>query len=368
MVAAAREIGASGGLRVLDPCVSHKPSTMLDFRRKRGAASPYGPALERRMLLLIVGSGLVVLVMIGAGNPRNWRWLVPEPAPPPQQRVERGAPAVVAVRSVDEEAAPADAEPAADAADRPAATQPDDQKAPRLFPGVRADYLREVRDDAVFSPADANGWFHLFALLERTPNEALVQASEGPVSYFQLEQQPRAYRGRLVTVGGTVRAAKLIAAPANAFGVKEYYQLWLQPRRSSSELIALYCAELPQDFPLGEAIEAECTATGFFFKRWAYQSQGGITTAPLVIAKTLAWQPPAAAEPVAGQPVGEQLLLAVAVALVLAAVVLAFVMVRGRSARRGRRDARGHDAQSDANVGATLASLEGDSRDKPRQP
>ena len=345
---------------------------MLDFQRHRRAAARPGPVPERRLLVLLVGVGLVVLLMIGAGNPRNWRWLTPEPANTARLHTVHNDPQVVTLaradRTVDddENGPPGDQGDDAVLAAPGAATDQDPAENLSLFPGVRADYLSAVRDDTVFPAIESDGWFHLFALLERTPNEELLKATEGPVTYLQLDQQPNEYRGHLVTVQGIARAAKLVVAPENAFAVKQYYQLWLQPDRGTGELLVLYCLELPQGFPIGPEIEAECTATGFFFKRWAYQSQGGITTAPLVIAKTLAWQPPPPAEPAAEQPLSEQLLTAIAAALALAVVVLVFVVRRNWHGTR--RVATKAERPDEKNVGAALASLERDSPTTQRGP
>ena len=329
---------------------------MLDFRRNRRLPSSAGAALERRLLAMIVGAGVVVLLIVGAGNPRNWRWLVPErPDAARQQRV--GSPrndVVIAASS---------AGPGGEHED--VRLEVVDE---RLFPGVRADYLGMVRDDTEFRPREADGWFHLFALLQRTPNDELVEASEGRVSYLQLDQQPKAYRGHVVTVDGVARAAKSVAAPENAYGVKQYYQVWLQPSRDSDELIVVYALELPEGFPIGPSIEADCSAVGFFYKRWAYQSRGGVATAPLVISKTLDWQPPPAVEgPAPTQPLGEQLLTAVIAALLLAGVVLLLIVWRGRAARDSRRALSKQQSADEGQVGAALASLENEPHetDKP---
>ncbi len=197
---------------------------------------------------------------------------------------------------------------------------------------MRVDYLSAVRDDTVFRPAESDAWFHLFALAARTSEDALQKASEGPVAHLQLDQQPAEYRGRLVTISGIARAARRITAPPNAFEVQQYFQVWLQPDRQSDRLIVVYCTQLPAGFPLGESISANCSATGFFFKRWAYPSQGGISTAPLVIAKTLDWQPPpVVAEGPPPPPLGEQILIAAAAALLLAIIALLIIVRRGRT-------------------------------------
>ncbi len=329
---------------------------MLDFRRKRRrTATGHTVALERRLLLLLLGAGLVVMLMVGGGDTRNWRWLTPTATEPETPRQAPAAADHVVIGPTDTTTRLAAAVPnVASSEERPAT----------YFPGVRTDYLSEVRDDTVFRPVESDGWFHLLAILQRTPNAEIVSESEGPVTCFQLSQQPNEYRGRLVTISGIARAAKRVAAPKNAFAIDGYFQLWVQPDRRSNELIALYCLELPEGFPQGEQIEATCSATGFFFKRWAYESRGGIATAPLIVAKTVAWQPPAVQVPQPVQPVGEQLLTAITLALVLAALAIAWIARRSWAAPgRGMSgdDNSGSDRTGqvdDTHVATALAALE----------
>jgi hypothetical protein len=187
--------------------------------------------------------------------------------------------------------------------------------------------LREIEDDTVFRREERDAWFHLLELLQKTDPRELARASLGPVSYVQLESQPNEYRGRLVTLDGVVRGAKTVPAPQNDLGIERYYQLWLQPEPGSGALVVIYALALPHDFPLGERLDAPCRAVGFFFKRWAYASRGGAMTAPLVLARTVTWEP-APAPP--QQPVGEQYVWAIFVALALAIVTLGFVVARSR--------------------------------------
>jgi len=210
------------------------------------------------------------------------------------------------------------------------------------FPGVHAQYLDAVRDDTVFRAPESDAWFHLLELLEKNTEERLAKGSSGPVGYLQLERQPQAYRGRLVTVSGTARSAQEVAAPENAYGIERYYQIWLQPLRSDPELIVVYTLYLPFDFPVGEELDEPVSATGFFFKRWAYPSRSGILTAPLVLARSIQWTPVQLAVPPGSSE--EQTLLAAAAAAVIA---LCFVVWVWRRSRRPRSAGAQADVQFD---------------------
>jgi hypothetical protein len=199
------------------------------------------------------------------------------------------------------------------------------------YPGVHAQYFDAVRDNTVFRAEESDAWFHLLQVLEQSTDQRLAESSGGPVGYLQLDRQPLAYRGRLVTVSGTVRSAEEVAAPTNSYGIERYYQVWLQPMRSDPELIVLYVLHLPVDFPVGPELDEPASATGFFFKRWAYPSRSGILTAPLVLARTLDWQP-APPTPVTGSS-QEKAIFAVVVASVFA---LSFVTWVWRRSQRPR--------------------------------
>ncbi|MGD9722838.1 MAG: hypothetical protein AB7O59_16000 [Pirellulales bacterium] len=328
------------------------------------------------MLTLLIGSVVVVFLVLGAGNPGSWHWLVPPgnesasggAAPGSENQGESAQHVLISVAAAPPtDRAPAgnpptdddtgdQASPAADGTPRDNHAEHND-RGERLFPGVRPDYLAAVRDDTVFRPEESDGWFHLFGVVERAPEGELEHASLGPVGYLQLSQQPREYRGRVVTVSGIARAAKRITAPQNAFGVKQYYQVWLQADRQAADLMVVYCVELPAGFPLGVQLAENCSAVAVFFKRWAYQSQGGITTAPLLVARTLDWKPAAVPVQQPRQPLGEQITTAVVVALVISALVLALV-VRRASSRRAAIT-----AEPERNVGAALSTLAEEPRD-----
>jgi hypothetical protein len=331
---------------------------MLDFRRRRRAVSHAGMPVERRLFSLVVGLAAVMLLIMSAGNPANWNWFAPagNAGGRPERMHEQAQNIVIALANDKEDGEQKSEVPKPPPADGKKTATRSDTRNEKRFPGVRVDYLSTIRDDTVFRPAESLAWFHLFSVLETTPQDDLVHASEGPVGYLQLNEQSNEYRGRLITIGGTVRAAKLVAAPENGFGIKEYYQLWLQPDRATNELVVLYCLELPANFPLGDKLDESATATGFFYKRWAYASQGGITTAPLVMAKTLAWQPKPMAPAVVEQPAGERMLTATIVAAALAAIAIVFMIWRVRGAASGNR--LGVAKHDDAKVSAALASID----------
>jgi hypothetical protein len=198
--------------------------------------------------------------------------------------------------------------------------------AAEYFAGVKPELLQAVRDDTVFRGAEHEAFFHLLETLHDTDAKTLDAASRGPTAFVQLYQQPDEYRGKLVTIRGTVRGVFPLQAARNDFGIERYYQTWIFPYDNASFPLVVYVLDLPQGFPVAERTQEEVELTGFFFKRWAYRAQDAIRSAPLLLAKTVRWEspPPAATQPVDLVFVGG----IVACALLIAAIVV-WMALRG---------------------------------------
>ncbi len=121
---------------------------MLDFRRQGHARTDRLPSGERRLLTLLCAAALVVLLVLRVAGPHGQNPARPGVAMAPRQaRIGQLALADDA-RSDDEK----QGVPHAD----------------KFFPGVRRDYLAEVRDDTMFRATEKDAWFHLLALLDET--------------------------------------------------------------------------------------------------------------------------------------------------------------------------------------------------------
>jgi hypothetical protein len=203
-----------------------------------------------------------------------------------------------------------------------------------------------IEDDTVFRPAEREIWFHRLALVRDRSAEELRQRSAGRVAYLQLFKQPDEYRGKVVSVKGTVRLAYRVQAPGNYLGIKEYFVYWIHPEGGPTSPIVVYALAAPPDFPeihdkdldrrttkLNEDVEV----TGVFFKRWAYPAKDGTYTAPLVVANVPDWRPSALALAGAETNIRPAEIGAVALAALLIAVCLA-VVIWYRTRRRRPAD------------------------------
>ncbi len=296
---------------------------MLDFRTKSPPKSYFGQAEQRRLLMLVLLIGLVIWLSGRVADPKSWNWFLlgQKPAeeeaapekPPRDTRLRRAMPVDEALDTFIAQADP----PKVNSEPEPPPRVP-------FYPGVKSDYLSTVKDDNVLLGTESDAWYHLLEVLKLAKADDIERASTGRVGYVQLDEQPKEYRGRIVTVNGTVRRALEMKADKNSFGIEKYYQLWMQPKSGPTSPIVIYALDLPPGFPVGAAVTADCKASGFFFKRWAYMATDDIRTAPLVLAKTVTWiPPPPPPEPVKVQDLWKYILAAfVAAGLVIGAIVI----------------------------------------------
>jgi hypothetical protein len=164
--------------------------------------------------------------------------------------------------------------------------------------------LAEVRDDALLSrPEERESWFRLLERLADSSSQELKRGSIGPTGYLQLYDQPRSYRGKLVTVRGIVHQAYRLNEPQKQWGIDGYYVFTLRPAGGPARPMIVYALGLPEGFPTidpmsptGEMTQLfeEVEFTGYFFKRMPYLASDGINRAPLILAREPTWTKPVA--------------------------------------------------------------------------
>jgi hypothetical protein len=300
---------------------------VLNVKNTRPGKNPRNYLSRReqwRLLLLVVGLGLVVMTMFEAREADNWRWIWRLD----RNRAEDAEPVDTRLRPKAKGEEIADSfisrpDPEVDADDEAA------EPARRYFPGVKRTYLDTIEDNTILRAAEKDAWFHLLALLEKHDEETLREASVGRVSFVQLYQQSDEYRGELVTLRGTLRRAHRLTAPENQYGIDDYYQVWLQPVDNAANPMVLYVLDLPEGFPTGMDIAEEAEVTGFYFKRWAYPAQDTVRLAPVVLAKGVQWFPSVSlAERTRSRQLPVWVVLVSAV--LIASVLIGFVVFRTR--------------------------------------
>lgn len=151
--------------------------------------------------------------------------------------------------------------------------------------------LESVEDNTPFRTVERPAWFHLLGLLNSASRESLDRAEILSPSYVQLDRQPREYRGRLVRITGVARRAEATSAPPNYEGIDRYFRLAITPDDSPDDLLFVYVLELPPRFPVELQIEERVQFVGFSFKRWLYAAHDRVRPAPVLLARSIDWQP-----------------------------------------------------------------------------
>lgn len=197
--------------------------------------------------------------------------------------------------------------------------------------GASVEALALVRDDTVFRGAEKEAWFQVWKTLRSADMHALTRAAARRVSFTELFGQPRSHRGRLVRFRGTLHRLEKLTAPANADGIEDYWQGWLEPEGGPVSPIVVYFLRLPDGMPHGLKLSEHVDVVGYFFKRWAYAATDAVRIAPLVLALEPVWKPRPARSP-AGDSIGTIALLTMA-----GIVLLTMLGIRAAGVGSGRR-------------------------------
>ena len=192
--------------------------------------------------------------------------------------------------------------------------------------------LTHVDDDSLVRAADTESWFRFIEQLQAATPEEFRKKSIGLVGFLQLFEQPKLYRGKVVTVRGTVRRVSYELARKNHCGIKGYYVFWVMPAGGPDSPLVVYSLEIPPGFPKIDTKSEEPTAvhedvefSGFFFKRWVYSSKSGIRLAPLLVAGAPRWQ---ASPADLRKPPDTTTVLAIVVSCAIGGVLVAFYAYR----------------------------------------
>lgn len=238
---------------------------------------------------MVFALGFLVLGAMWALNPANWAWISAVPSPPAARDaakpVAASTPAnmesrqrVVPIPPLPPDTVRIVNSPGAEG------NQEHD-----YYPGVVPGHLREVRDNRPFRPQEAAAWFNLLAILKTSEANSLIQAAEGNVSYVQLDQQPGAYRGRLVGFKGRIHRIRQVEVGQNSEGISHCYELILKPQDGPPRPVVAYVLQLPTGLQPDEKLDEQVQLTGFFFKNWLYAGQHSTYVAPVLLARSVNW-------------------------------------------------------------------------------
>lgn len=151
--------------------------------------------------------------------------------------------------------------------------------------------LRDAIDGTVWRAADLPGLTAGLAIHARTPE--LVPGNPPATGVLPLLQQPEVYRGESFTASGKVVRLESIDASDNAFGVTNYWNVWLRPSDGVDQPWLIAVATLPAAMlplvPEGErrvdvaAPLPEIQVRGEFLKRLSFPTSAGFGITPVVV-------------------------------------------------------------------------------------
>lgn len=243
-----------------------------------------------------------------------------------------------------------------------------------------AQALDRIEDDTVFRPVELQIWFYELGRVRDEPAEALQKESVGDVSYLQLFNQTGDYRGKVVTISGSVEGAYRLRAPDNYLGIKQYYVYWIHPSGGPPSPIIVYALAAPPGFPTIKDRDTDggitklrepVRVTGVLFKRYAYVAQDGSDTysAPMILANVPEWTPPPKLMPADNQlPLTPGNVVAVIGGTLILALIVGLVFYRLSGRRRRSVEAYGPSADMSALRNVTMNPTADESlRDMERQ-
>lgn len=150
------------------------------------------------------------------------------------------------------------------------------------------EYLSRVSDATIWTRDDADAFYRW---LEIGNSQELGEW--GPpifVGFVSLLDQPAVYRGARVAMRGTAVRAESIRAADNAFGVEQYWLVWVKPEDGSDRPVMGYAVDLPDDLRMltqsgVDQQGPEVLLDGVFLRRHLYRSQKGSELAPVLVGR-----------------------------------------------------------------------------------
>ncbi|QDU74407.1 hypothetical protein Pan97_14140 [Bremerella volcania] len=252
--------------------------------------------------MMLVGSlGLVIVLMIRAADPETWRWIAPDeaseeivsndPVRVTRDQIEVPRRAVAGDNGTEGEFRVVENRPPATPYTLGDKGKTSNEEAHDKV-WAKPEALALVEDSSPFRAADFEAWSQVFDNMREATAQDLSAQHAPLVQFGQLFQQSKLYRGKLVTIQGTVR--RCVKLPPNPLDERagNLWQLWVFSGGDNSPIV-VYSMNLPEGFPVGNEIHETASLQAVYFKKWVYAAKGGTMTAPLLLAKDVNWQAPA---------------------------------------------------------------------------
>jgi hypothetical protein len=120
-------------------------------------------------------------------------------------------------------------------------------------------------------PAENRAYWRVLSWVDSQSIDDLKRQPFHEISFNDLVQYPKKYRGELVRVELSIRKVSTREVEDLAHRPRKLYELWGWPTNSSGWFYDILTPELPPGFPIGDNVDAAVTAYGYFFKLQGYQ-------------------------------------------------------------------------------------------------
>lgn len=137
--------------------------------------------------------------------------------------------------------------------------------------------LDQVRDEQPIPQPNQFGleldaWFTTMLLAAQTDVKAFEDAANPDLTYSQLWQRPRRYRGQVVTMEGRLRQLDRIESPLliRQAGFPVIYEGWLFLKNHADNPVCLLFTEVPPTMKPGKGLDYSIRFSGYFFKKYRY--------------------------------------------------------------------------------------------------
>lgn len=173
-----------------------------------------------------------------------------------------------------------------------------------------ADAWNVVRDRSLgIQAAESMLYYETLAKAKSTPPAELRQQArayleertkanpewvrEGEYWMFKdLIDKPQDSRGRPITLIGYAREVRSYPAGENTAGIKDLYEIWIFTDLAQSNPAVIVTDTIPPDLPIGDDLQVQVRATGYFFKLYGYHAVSSPRIAPLILAGPVEVIPP----------------------------------------------------------------------------
>lgn len=110
--------------------------------------------------------------------------------------------------------------------------------------------------------------------------------------FKDLIDKPEESRGKPVTLIGYAREVRSYPAGENSAGIEDLYEIWIFTDLAQSNPAVIVTDTIPSDLPLGDDLQIQVRATGYFFKLYGYHAVSSARIAPLILAGPVEVIPP----------------------------------------------------------------------------